>query len=828
MDDGINPRLWSELKYAAESSTFVEERGKAAFDLFLCYSVGGYVTPDDESIDRALASLTSAAAAGYPPALLVGKRMFEANQKTIPDVFRLEPKDKAFAQARRFLEALPNEKQYSAAVQMLWPQKLRAEATQSLTPLPKDKGSPDLVASIQGQCRALGHEKFKTYAEENCLLHRTIISSSYLACEYLLQLGCDPNVRTADETTPLSLAFHCAEVELIQLLLRHGADASLKDVHGSLPIHWLVLLPEDEVSQIVKMLVCRSRKKVFFDHASSLAFFDNLALIARGTALDWALACRNETVVNALLENGIAQPNNAQSLITCLSIAVGIACPQMTRCILRYSNCQSSLTAEDIAYIYGRIGANSDVSSDFRRWLMHGASLERAYQAVVDTLISFGICASFTSHPTENLKSLESPLYWAALSHNAPLVQEFLRRGVKVNELFGSFTKRTALEWAIINSPFCTRTQKACDTVKLLQDCGGTTQPWTPIYIACTFDAPKELMQLLISSNPRDINVRWNGRTPLNSYLRGDCTFCKFKLLVDAGADIHSEDVVLEDPEDPKAPFPNRTPLAGAIICMNWSVVEYLLDHGASLEVGVTCHKPQSVLHILACLAYESVFKKSVGDMEALLSMVRKIMLHPEIVARRQDLVNHANYCGLSPLKMAVELALPFLVDIYLEFEAVPGSAAKTILAFCDAVITIDDIPKCFRVEDDNLFFLGYVDHSYTSTSIKFIEYKQRLEKIRMRVAALLGADAEGHQGYRQRRPRLAIEYPPKDQSKFLRGIRLHSRQQTAIRTVMSMFRSGFRSKIRDLASLSDQEVDTLALDAFMQRSAEYQKDAED
>ncbi len=64
------------------------------------------------------------------------------------------------------------------------------------------------------------------------LLHTAALSKARRAAACLLELGANPNVTTVDGSTPLHHAVLAEDVEMVRLLLQHGADAKKADADG--------------------------------------------------------------------------------------------------------------------------------------------------------------------------------------------------------------------------------------------------------------------------------------------------------------------------------------------------------------------------------------------------------------------------------------------------------------------------------------------------------------------------------------------------------------------------------------------------------------------
>jgi cytohesin len=61
-------------------------------------------------------------------------------------------------------------------------------------------------------------------ANGNMLLHNVVLEGDADVVEIILEKGCDVNARGLASITPLDLAIRRGDPEIVQLLLRHGAD----------------------------------------------------------------------------------------------------------------------------------------------------------------------------------------------------------------------------------------------------------------------------------------------------------------------------------------------------------------------------------------------------------------------------------------------------------------------------------------------------------------------------------------------------------------------------------------------------------------------------
>lgn len=85
----------------------------------------------------------------------------------------------------------------------------------------------------------------------NTLLHAAAALGCVDTVRTLLEKA-DPTVdpRNDNSETPLYKAFQAGHVEVIRILLDHGADASIQNSQRISPLHWLFVLPDEEMERI--------------------------------------------------------------------------------------------------------------------------------------------------------------------------------------------------------------------------------------------------------------------------------------------------------------------------------------------------------------------------------------------------------------------------------------------------------------------------------------------------------------------------------------------------------------------------------------------------
>ncbi|KAI1417916.1 hypothetical protein F5Y13DRAFT_199041 [Hypoxylon sp. FL1857] len=744
----IATKLWAELRSIVDTSAVKDDQGKAFFNLFLMYAVikNGFKLFTNAS--QGLDYITRAASAGYAPAYIVGKRVFQANHTPVPDILHRGPQNGTLRKMLSELDRSPNEKFYPTAVQLFWPMKLQKDATNHLNHLSPLNHVGDLPTWIHEQHQVMGKNYFLEYAESHFLLHRAVVSGSFRAYEMLIKLGSDVDLQMPDGVTPLHLACQCAEADLIELFLKRGANPSLTDIAHTSPLHWLVLLPEEDIRPIGSLLLKSCRDNRSLVTSSSRVFFDDLGLVADGTPLHWAISCRNLAVVDLLLrlvpEHLLNKPYTISDY---LDRAVATVSADTTTYLLQYGGPRGAIDAKTRLWFLDALNGDA-FTSDFQRWIMHGSSIERSYRDTIEAIVNFNVSSSAVfGRPKKPSKPLVSShyLYRAAIAHNIPMIKELLRYGADANAVFDhdqvydpAHVPRhsdpdTALGWAISSCHSLGQVHREYETIQFLLAQGGTTYKISPIVQAVTADASLDVIRLLISAKPNSINVRFRGMVPLHHCLKAKRGFPVFKMMVESGADLYTEDgetISAEIEKDRRAKLrymnSGRTALAWAVYSLDWKIIQYLLDHQAPLDFGTAHKQRQSVLHLLLYRAFGIASKNTPGELEKSMFIARNLLSHRAVI--KADLINRSNYDEWTPFSMAIVLGLPFLLDTFIKHQGgIPDEVQSWGLQFCRKFASRGELPPMVEIKDNEVFLWGDIYRSFT---LPFREYKEGIAKV--------------------------------------------------------------------------------------------------
>ncbi|RMJ16660.1 hypothetical protein CDV36_003651 [Fusarium kuroshium] len=660
--DNVAGALWSDLQHAAETLLSDQDKGKAAFSLFICYAVGSYSTC--KSIEEALEFVTSAAEAGYPPALLCGKRIFQANQIPVHHIFEKEPDDPNLRKMLYAVQRVPSAKFFSRMIQLLLPQTLRAQQAEALGLLPDHQvGQADFVNWITLKHEEIGKAAFQKFAEDALLFHHAVVRSDFAACKSLVALSCNVNRENSAGITPLHLTVLCAEVGMFKFLLAHGAVVKLSWDSRIALLHWLVVLPEEEVPRIVQGFLSMldddaKRSKVC---NSKLDFnLDDLGLTLKGSPLEWAISCRNLTMVKALTAPGLHIPANSMKLI---SLAVGLGGVEILRHLLETDSVLQGLSPLDRYEIFAHLGNRG---SDLTRWIMHGSSHQVSVSQVIDTLENFGIhLPAKRGSEIDGKETSLGPVRRAAVGNHVGVLKELLRRGLDVHENDPT-TKPTVLEDALRHGRLHGPEHRFMESLQLLLSHGANTGAQPMLHAACSEDIPIRIFKFLLQEDIASINVKYQGTTPLLELLRPPVQsdlYAKVQALIEAGSNINVEvaDGKL-DQEEWKCCW---TPLACSLYYLNWDIAEYLLDKGASLEYGSSSGYLSTVLHLLIFKALRFCPGFQQKEYFKLVDIIESLLSYQE--ARETGLINKVNYQGIDALRLSVMFGLVHIVMILMD-----------------------------------------------------------------------------------------------------------------------------------------------------------------
>ena len=665
-----------------------KQRGKAFFDLCIFYALGRNTS--SSTINEAMNWIASSALLGYPDALIVGKRVHEANSLMVPNILNTDASHGKLRDQLILLESFPQNQFYCNAVRMFWPEALRISTQHYLRTYIVDE-DVSLENFIQTKINELDRSSFFDLAEKWLLVHQAVLVQSAKALQLLLSAKVGINLQTRDGRTALQLACQSAHVPSIRLLLAYGADASINDLGNVSPLHWLVLLPTDELHEVACDLIAQGADVNALMKKGNTVFFDGLGLSLEGTPLEWSCICRNHVAVTTLLSLGADPllPAPDRSSYRPIEIALSSVSSDILDLLFSQTNVLELIPPETKEWFYDRIG-NSGWSNDFQRWYMHGAQYERAYMEIMDTLARY---IPFSNDPTRDPRT--RPLVTAVLNFNVPLAKAMIRHGADLNEPPRIFQLQ---DETIVGLPLLTLAiySSLCGVVGLSKRMGmirflvengasldndqarelGALSP-PPLFTACQL-APPEIVTYIAVCAPHQINRKHSGETPLHVAAKVvHAQICRALLALGADPNVESD--------HSRRGKCCRTATAWALNAGDWFLVtKPLLDQGASTDVGIKGGHRETLAHELVREAARKQGLRLDGKDKMMAILLENLLQHP--VAKERDLLNDQGYHGIAPLGLAIIYGLPYLVEILLKFGATTTNVAYPDMTFAEMV----------------------------------------------------------------------------------------------------------------------------------------------
>ncbi len=666
--------------------------------------------------------LVASASHGYEGAFITGNQIFAAHGLPTPKIILDGPKCNHLRMELQMLEGLASHEFYAKAVRIFFTKEQRFYALDlfgSTERFEFDESFYSQKAKFvysQGSTIFESTTEFESHFEQHrnhVLLFQAVLQEDEQALTFLIERGFNINFSgVAQGLTPLHLACRIASIALIRLLLKCGADASLQDRHGVSPIHWIILLPEDEISQIAKLLL-ESGADVM-SCSQKPVYFDTLGLRLINTPLNWACSCRNTTAVKTLLNLGaeFGDFTKVTGLIDKgeVQTVLGLLCADILKLLITHTN-RFQCSPEEQNLVWDCIG---DSFTEFQHWCIHGKSYEKACAETVDLVIQAGVAFPIHRSSTTGDSDAVSPLSIAAGKFNTLLLRKYLDLGAKINErdwLSGD----TALHTAIAASGWfrLKHAESALETIRALVDNEASLETeckvpkhrilegprMSPFLLACFISGvPVSVVRLLATRVISAINRKFCGFTPLYLSVRSsmaDANYEIVRFLLDHGADPDIE-------TDHKGVEQSccQTAVAEALRAGSWKIAKMLLDRGCSTNVGVLGGHRRTLSHFIIINAY----KPQPGYDREMESLFELCLHHP--IAQNRNLVNDPDYQGYSPVAIAVFLGVPHCVKVLLEHRCnLELPEGKNIFHLLDHCLKH---PPSFVVDDK------YVKHNQT------------------------------------------------------------------------------------------------------------------
>ncbi len=409
---------------------------------------------------------------------------------------------------------------------------------------PVEEPTPELVIEEQPEEEILPVEpilEIPVLPPQNII--EAIEANDLLLAEKFILLDSSVTTLTDEQgNTPLHLAASLAQPNMIQLLLKHGAELSTQNSYGRLPIHTAAALS----FELAHLLL---------GNGSLLYIPDDTGV----TVLDMAFSS-GPTAVSALLGeqfvNSLDMKGNSP-----LHFAAQRGELNIVRELIEYGadiNITNSdqMSPLDVAFSF----IDSDIHVQIARLLIENYS-----QIPQDTNFYYAY-QTLSSDVNIRFEGGTTPLHFAALYHHPALLRTFIAEHAYLEAR--DEQEDTPLHIAVIHNYF--------DIMRLLVDAGADvdardTRNNTPLHLAVTNNTDQLIADYLLKKGAEVDSKNSFGETPLHSAMPATIDTGFVSLLLSYGADPDSRNTS------------GNIPIMAALAQDNKTAVDLLLDKGTDI-----------------------------------------------------------------------------------------------------------------------------------------------------------------------------------------------------------------------------------------------------
>nr|XP_034184113.1 uncharacterized protein LOC117606144 isoform X1 [Osmia lignaria] len=351
--------------------------------------------------------------------------------------------------------------------------------------------------------------------------------------DFLLKKGANVNARNDRGGIPLHTAALNGHLEVVNTLILNGADVNARVLHGCTSLHYAIENGHEKIANIL------------LEHGANANVSDKTY---NNTPLHYAAMNGHERIVEALLENNANTNITTVEGFTPLHLAVQNGHLEIVTTLLKHST-------------------NINVTAKRKEMLLHYAA-EKGYKEIAELLIKNG--AEVNAIDDTDL----TPLHLAALRGHKDVIDLLIENKAKVNiqNINGCTPLHAAVENG--NKDICDLLIKNKAKVNAKNNCGVT-----PLHTAAA-KGDKNIIDLLIK-NKAEVNAKCDdGTTPLN--VAATCGHEDNVILLIKNAAIVNNKGIF-----------GFTPLHSAIMGGYKDVVNLLIENNAEINaVGVGDNTP--------------------------------------------------------------------------------------------------------------------------------------------------------------------------------------------------------------------------------------------
>jgi ankyrin repeat protein len=589
--------------------------------------------------------LKRSAELGYQPALMFGRRAFEANSQEVPGIFPPGPPEFQFQTSN-------NVQIFSQMVRTAWLQSLRDKVLGIL-------GSPFNAPSFPVSRENHIYEAFRKHAYPQD--HR--FPAGYQQVHILAVMGWQMELEeimngnpalgaatTAQSETPLLLACKAGQLKVVQWLLRNGSDPSLGDREGLCPLHFLFAFsPEDWEEAALSLLTAGALVNEKPAQKTRL-LLEPVLLELSGSPSRWAALTRNPSILRFLLAHG------AEFEEALFWIGRQLVCPETLRITVPLVQARG-LTIYG-ASLYGGLGEASTeymTHSLLTVWLIHGAWTYQAYADCVDLLRSFNFPEWVLGDPDT------TAVQWAARRRDLYLLDVLLSRGFMLTSPNTS-TFVDGFAQSVFNPLYEIQSEDDILPVLEVLDKHGvlTSQPPTaPTYNLLKYALainvrPDIVLPFLLEHGYRATGADSRGQTALHYAVSLEA----IRPLMEHGAGLHLN-TANTDPEPCNPEYP---PCCGLYTHECFTPLFHAISSGKSYDL-VREFLIQGATEVMPGKHFRTVFHQAIIlqiDDQDPAKMVSLLLTFEKCLG----VINNVDYQGATALQYAVVLGKPELVRL--------------------------------------------------------------------------------------------------------------------------------------------------------------------
>ena len=633
-------RIVSELKYLAQAANSLNKRsyGDVAITLCECYATGFGVDMDKVEVlhwlrEAALAGLQKAEAWYYRLCV-----MMNLPSKSIPNIERYE-------KCEQELSYLPTQAYFSARLRYFELQRQRQELAKGQHPVCEETiyypGSGGKhFPSLPGKQHSYSIATFDPMEFDQLTpLHFAAWTGQDHVIRIILMEDVDINAITPCGRTATYYACLGGHYSTLRLLISQRGSASLGDARGITPLHLCVMFDNQEIPQAVKILL---QNQAFVNASMNQSqYWEAHDLELFGKPVDWATLCRNQTLVQVLLENEADVEGIFLAASRYFWEIVDLTMTHLEQREHKYS----------YPFPFG------PVARPFQHWICHGEDHVLSIGRTLDVIEQHGI--DFKEYPPDEAGNtiLMHAILDNTVEGNFELVQQLVRRGqnVKITDTHGNNALGDAIYRARHNENWAETIDlliKHYETDELDAD---YLDQASYLHYAISNDSligARALLRKGVNINlPANDNL---GYLPIQTCLRPGVSGEMLELLLQWGPDLTLSDRL------------NSLPLHTALSVFRGSSsqVDKLLKYDNSQDASRT-----ALDYSLTCAL------RTEGDhLQHHIEALRYLLLQGRIC----NLINEADCSGITPLIRASACLNPYIITLLLEAGADANQSQET------------------------------------------------------------------------------------------------------------------------------------------------------